>query len=106
MSLTLTNLVIDVPDPEKPEGWVFQVAPSWAGEETPNQSDEDKLANLKKIAQDFAEPWKSAFLWLPEGTPTPQSNLGFWITIPWDNHNGTVTLAGYVSTFKILFGQG
>lgn len=92
--------VIDIPDPDKPEDWVFQITPSWAGEEIPNQSDEEKLAMLKDMAKDFAEPWKSAFLWIPEGTPTPHSNLGFWVTIPWDNRKGAVTLAGYATLLR------
>jgi hypothetical protein len=86
--------VVDIPDPDKPENWVFQLMPTWPGKIPSGQTDAERLSILKKFAEDFAEPWKSTFLWIPDGTPAPGSDLAFWETIPWDNHNGTVTLAG------------
>jgi 2-polyprenyl-6-methoxyphenol hydroxylase-like FAD-dependent oxidoreductase len=68
--------------------------PTWPGTIDPKHTDDDRLATMKEFAQDFAEPWKSTFLWIPEGTPSHGSNLAFWETIPWDNHKGKVTLAG------------
>jgi 2-polyprenyl-6-methoxyphenol hydroxylase-like FAD-dependent oxidoreductase len=86
--------VADVPDPDRPETWVFQLMPSWTGPYNPDQTDAERLAFLKDKAQYFAEPWKSAFLWIPDGTPFPCSNMTHWVTIPWDNRKGMVTLAG------------
>lgn len=68
--------------------------PSWTGPYDPDQTDIERLAFLKDTAQHFAEPWKSAFLWVPDGTPFPCSNLTYWETCPWDNQRGVVTLAG------------
>jgi len=56
--------------------------------------DAARLAGLKKKAEAFAEPFKSSVLWIPEGTPIPQDTLLYWITPPWDNHEGRATLAG------------
>lgn len=85
---------MDAPDPNKPENWVFQFMPSWPGPEQKDQTDKDRIALLKNWAEDFAEPWKSAFLWIPEDTVAPATNLTYWATSPWNNQNGTVTLAG------------
>jgi 2-polyprenyl-6-methoxyphenol hydroxylase-like FAD-dependent oxidoreductase len=90
----LILVVADVPDPDKPETWVFQIMPSWTGPYDAEQTDEQRIAMLKETALTMAEPFKSAYLWIPEGTPMPQSNMMHWVTIPWDNRKGTVTLTG------------
>jgi hypothetical protein len=87
-------VVADVPDPDKPETWIFQIMPSWTGPYDAEQTDEQRISMLKEKALTMAEPFKSAYLWIPDGTPMPQSNLMHWVTIPWDNRKGTVTLAG------------
>lgn len=86
--------VQDVPDPEKPETWRFQIAITWKGERDPNMTDADRLKLIKSKAELLADPFKSAILWMPEGTPVTFDDLSYWVTIPWDNHQGRVTLAG------------
>ncbi|KAF2668608.1 putative monooxygenase [Microthyrium microscopicum] len=83
----------DVPDPEKPEKWEFQLMPTFAG---PYQamSAAEQLSMLKDVAQDLAEPWKSAIEWIPEGSNVHYSNLMYWQPVPWDNNQGRTTLAG------------
>jgi hypothetical protein len=56
--------------------------------------DPTDLAALKEKAKTFGEPFKSAFLWIPEGTPLFANWLGYWMPIPWDTKNGTITLTG------------
>ncbi|KFZ22699.1 hypothetical protein V502_02820 [Pseudogymnoascus sp. VKM F-4520 (FW-2644)] len=80
----------DVPDPNDPATWSFQLQiTSHKGED-----DVTLLANLKKKAATFAEPFRSANLWIPEGTPIRENKLSYWIPIPWDDRNGRITLAG------------
>jgi 2-polyprenyl-6-methoxyphenol hydroxylase-like FAD-dependent oxidoreductase len=86
--------LVDVPDPQKPETWLFQFMPTWKGTPTPEETDADRLKYLKTVASGLAEPWKSAFEWIPEGTPVPTSFCTYWETAPWDNHSGRITLAG------------
>lgn len=52
------------------------------------------LENLKKKAATFAEPFRSANLWIPEGTPIHENKISYWMPIPWDDRNGRITLAG------------
>jgi 2-polyprenyl-6-methoxyphenol hydroxylase-like FAD-dependent oxidoreductase len=57
-------------------------------------SSEERLASIKKRAEVLAEPFRSSLLWIPEGTATYNDRMSYWITIPWDNHKGMITLAG------------
>ncbi|KAL5354234.1 hypothetical protein ACLOAV_000321 [Pseudogymnoascus australis] len=80
----------DVPDPNDPATWSFQLQiTSHKGEE-----DVTLLENLKKKAETFAEPFRSANLWIPEGTTIRENKLSYWIPVPWDDRNGRITLAG------------
>ncbi|KFY33453.1 hypothetical protein V494_07606 [Pseudogymnoascus sp. VKM F-4513 (FW-928)] len=79
----------DVPDPNDPATWSFQLmTSSHRGENVKT------LADLKKKAENFAEPFRSANLWVPDDTPINESMISYWIPIPWDDHNGRITLAG------------
>lgn len=87
----LTTLTVqDVPDPNDPATWSFQLQIT----SHKDQDDVTLLANLKKKAATFAEPFRSANLWIPEGTPIRENKLSYWIPIPWDDRNGRITLAG------------
>jgi 2-polyprenyl-6-methoxyphenol hydroxylase-like FAD-dependent oxidoreductase len=90
----LTFTVQDVPDPDKPETWEFQVMPSWRGIRDPSLDDAGRLKKIKEFASLLAEPWKSELLWIPEGTPVADNAVSYWITSPWDNADGSITLAG------------
>lgn len=87
----LTMLAVqDVPDPDDPATWTFQLqTTSHKGED-----DVTSLANLKAKAATFGEPFRSANLWIPEGTKVHENKLSYWIPIPWDDRNGRITLAG------------
>jgi 2-polyprenyl-6-methoxyphenol hydroxylase-like FAD-dependent oxidoreductase len=52
------------------------------------------LADMKERASRYADPWKQAMLSMPDDTVCWHNRLTYWPTEPWDNRNGTVTLAG------------
>lgn len=52
------------------------------------------MENLKKKAETFGEPFRSANLWIPEGTKIYENRISYWEPIPWDNKNGRIVLAG------------
>lgn len=56
--------------------------------------DPTDLTALKKKAATFADPFKSAFLWIPDDTKLFANYLSYWTPIPWDNKDGRVILAG------------
>ncbi|KFX91652.1 hypothetical protein O988_07645 [Pseudogymnoascus sp. VKM F-3808] len=80
----------DVPDPDDPATWSFQL------QVTSHKGEDNVLSleNHKKKAETFAEPFRSANLWIPEGTPIIENKISYWIPIPWDDRNGRITLAG------------
>lgn len=84
----------DIPDPERPETWAFQVMPSWLGTRDDNLTDAERLRFLKKEAQAMAEPWRSAIMWIPDDHKLGAANIGTWTTIPFTAFVGKATLAG------------
>ncbi len=91
----------DASDPDRPETWVFWHYISYA---EPRDFDNKKtvaehVAHQKAMGAQFADPWKSAFEWMPDDTTTAwYGKLNHWDpALPenkWDNHGGLVTLAG------------
>ncbi|MCJ1417254.1 hypothetical protein MMC32_003596 [Xylographa parallela] len=84
----------DVPDPEKPEDWRFQVVTSWLGIRDTSLDDAGRLRQVKEKAEVLPEPFRSANLWIPDDTHITYDQLAYWIPIPWDNRDGRATLCG------------
>ncbi|MCJ1302892.1 hypothetical protein MMC08_005697 [Hypocenomyce scalaris] len=93
-SLSVWTSIQDVPDPNKPETWQFQIMPTWLADGKTHVGGAEGLAELKELAKSLADPWKSSLLWIPEGTEVACNSVSYWPTIPWDSRNGTLTLAG------------
>lgn len=90
--------ILSVPDPEDPSTWVFQLLTSWPDrlrtlKEEENTS-EGRLKILRELTADFSEPRKSAIRWVKEGTHIPRDRFAIWSPVPWNHHEGRVTLAG------------
>ncbi|KAF2401057.1 FAD/NAD(P)-binding domain-containing protein [Trichodelitschia bisporula] len=79
----------DVPSPDDPAGWTFQLQLTWKKREG---EDPTSLEALKAKAQTFAEPFRSAFLWVPDDKKVSVNNLSIWDPVPWDDNR--VTLVG------------
>jgi len=67
---------------------------SWISEVPTGLSGSEILKDLKERAEPFAEPLRSIFQSIPDGTTAWHNRLSLWPTQPWDNRSGTVTLAG------------
>jgi hypothetical protein len=87
-------LVQDVPDPEDPANWKFQVVTSWLGKQDDSLDTAGRLAQVKEKASTMCEPFRSAVLWMPDDTKITYDTMAYWVTAPWDNHDGRATLAG------------
>lgn len=87
--------ILEVKDPEDPASWIFQLFISlWTDAEAPATS-EERLAHFKELAANYAEPFRSAAAWVPEGTYVPYDRIKHWPNpVRWNNHKGRVTLAG------------
>ncbi|KAL8725154.1 MAG: hypothetical protein Q9166_007529 [cf. Caloplaca sp. 2 TL-2023] len=87
--------ISSMPDgPDHPESWIFHLAMAWRDEARHDLSYEERLAIIKGKAGGLAEPARSSFMWIPEGTQVHKADISYWITEPWDNHQGRLTLTG------------
>jgi hypothetical protein len=94
MAYANVDKVSDIPHPEKPETWTFQIGCSWLGERDTTLCSGERLAVIKKVSENLAEPFRSAVLWIPEDTTVYTDSMSYWVPVPWDNHMGRVTLCG------------
>ena len=84
-----------MPDgPEHPETWVFHLAMAWLGDPDHSLSYEERLAMIKERAKEMGEPARSAFTWIPSDTLVHKADISYWISQPWNNHEGRMTLVG------------
>jgi 2-polyprenyl-6-methoxyphenol hydroxylase-like FAD-dependent oxidoreductase len=83
-----------MPDSNKPETWAFQVGSSWLGQRDASLSNEERIATVKKAASQLSEPFRSANLWMPDDTIVNVDPIAYWVPIPFENHQGRITLCG------------
>lgn len=88
--------VHQIPDHERPETWTWMPTMTFR-----HEGGHDGLTNPAEIrsvwdqyAEKFAEPFRSALLSLPQDAVIWRERLSQWPTVAWDNHQGSVTLAG------------
>lgn len=89
---------IDTPQTNATGGdyYTIQLIISWRpapGEEAPRNSAE-RLKKMKQQAAEFAEPFRSAIMAVPEGTEVTDVRLADWPCLEWDNLRGRATLVG------------
>lgn len=84
------SLVLEVPDPAKPETWTFILLSSWLRADDKPVTLED----IKAQHAEFTDPWHSAVAWIPDGTPIRRNRVSYWEPVPWDNCQGRISLAG------------
>lgn len=94
----LTGTVLEVPDENDPTTWTFQLMTSWAlasaTTDASQQQSHTTLGELKEKATVFAEPFRSANAWVPDGTPVHVNRLNYWVPQQRSSRAGRVTLAG------------
>ncbi|KAI9730425.1 MAG: hypothetical protein M1834_005935 [Cirrosporium novae-zelandiae] len=95
--------VHDIPNQEDPENWVFYTYISFPysieeQENTKDWTNEMRLKQLKGLAKDFCDPWKSGYEWIPNNQLIWYHGMTQWDPTAsdhqWDNHGGRITLAG------------
>lgn len=70
---------------------------SWnpQGKPTGITSSADAVREMKAVARTDLAPELCAIIeQIPDDAPIEHGKTAYWVTQPWDNHNGTVTLLG------------
>jgi 2-polyprenyl-6-methoxyphenol hydroxylase-like FAD-dependent oxidoreductase len=70
------------------------MAMAWMGEPDDSLSYPERLALIKERAKGLGEPAHSAFMWIPDDTQVHKADISYWISQPWDNRGGRLTLIG------------
>lgn len=94
-SMYMGVFLLDKPDLERPETWVFYILVTWpiaCKEDEENTG--NRLERLRAHMDGWADPYKSVVEWLPDDTPIGADQLRIWHPKKWDNKDGRVTLAG------------
>ncbi|KAE8364681.1 hypothetical protein BDV27DRAFT_172200 [Aspergillus caelatus] len=79
------------------ERYRAQICMSWPVHTSADEvadTDEGRLANMKRRSEGFVPVLRNAVQKIPEGTPVLEIKLADWECLDWDNKNGRVTLAG------------
>ncbi|KAL8982513.1 MAG: hypothetical protein Q9177_005250 [Variospora cf. flavescens] len=92
----------DAPDPSDPESWVFFhyiSFPEPRDQISKEKTTAEHIAHQKQLARAYADPFRSAFDWLADDSPTAwYGKLQHWDPAEpahaWDSKGGRVTLAG------------
>ena len=93
-SLTVVS-VHDIPDPLKPETWKWMFSLTWPdhGDTVPKDPKIIRQA-WNDRAETIAEPFRSAYLSIDPSATIWCDRLAEWPTVPWNNRNGRITMAG------------
>jgi hypothetical protein len=105
--MTFLKLMIKVHnEAANPKDCLFMIIFSWVSESETGLSATTIAADIKKKADTFGEPFRTILKSIPSETEFWHNRLSSWPTRPWDNRNGTVTLAGdaaHPMTFRKSF---
>ncbi|KAK5049857.1 hypothetical protein LTR84_003975 [Exophiala bonariae] len=93
-SMYIGIFLLDKPDLDKPETWIFYILATWQREEEDYQGTRNMVAELKRRMDGWADPYKSAVDWIPEGIQAKAVPFRIWRPTKWDNRGGRVTLSG------------
>lgn len=88
----------DVPDPNDPASWSFQIFFSWTG--APHRDDfatqDERLTFLRSKAPEYAEPWRTILSKIPDESDFVTDHIGIFTPFDWSDVplEGRLTLAG------------
>ncbi|KAF2104342.1 FAD/NAD(P)-binding domain-containing protein [Rhizodiscina lignyota] len=85
--------VQDVPHPDDPASWTFQLQTTWRTDASSTAA-VTSMAAHKARAQTFAEPFRSANVWVPDSTPLHENKISVWMPVAMDTRDGRACVVG------------
>ncbi len=82
-----------VDDPDDLSSWATFWVKIWKASE-PNLRGQDAIDHVRATPRLQCEPFQSAIDWTPDGSACTVDEMRYWVPVPYDNHGGTVALAG------------
>jgi 2-polyprenyl-6-methoxyphenol hydroxylase-like FAD-dependent oxidoreductase len=79
------------------EHYLVQINISWLKDgvvETEANTNASRLEEMRRRADDFHPLLRDAIHSIPDGTPVIEVAMQDWPCLPWDNHDGRITLVG------------
>jgi 2-polyprenyl-6-methoxyphenol hydroxylase-like FAD-dependent oxidoreductase len=90
--------ILDKPDLDRPETWVFYILSTWPVEKGVEYRPEDNLLEEYRSRMDgWGDPYKQVAEWIPDSTRVKAVSSGLKTFAPksqWDNHQGLITIGG------------
>jgi 2-polyprenyl-6-methoxyphenol hydroxylase-like FAD-dependent oxidoreductase len=79
-----------------PSTWSFQLMTTLPTKDALSYTSQPGglLPALRALMTSFAEPWRSAWAWLPDDTHISISTMSYWMPEEWDARGGRVSLVG------------
>lgn len=95
-SMYVGIFVLDKPDLQNPETWVFYILATWKKQDSDYVEGKNMVDELRRRMDDWADPYKSAVEWIPDDVQAKAVPFRIWgpPESGWDNRGGRVTLAG------------
>jgi 2-polyprenyl-6-methoxyphenol hydroxylase-like FAD-dependent oxidoreductase len=79
---------------DHPESWIFHMAMAWFSDTETPATYKERVEMIRQKAEGLGEPARSAFTWIPDDTQVHKADISYWVTQPWDNRQGRITLVG------------
>lgn len=95
-SMYLGIFLLDKPDLDRPETWIFYILTTWPLQTKEDDENEgNRLERLRARMDGWADPYKSVVEWIPDDVVIGKDQLRIWHPKPWTKEGrGCVTLAG------------
>jgi 2-polyprenyl-6-methoxyphenol hydroxylase-like FAD-dependent oxidoreductase len=93
-NMYLGIFLLDKPDIDKPETWVFYILATWRLDDNNDRGSGKRLDELRSRMTGWFDLYKTVVENVPDDVEIKPDQLRIWKTKPWDNHQGRVTLAG------------
>lgn len=93
-NMYLGIFLLDKPDIDKPETWVFYILATWRLDDKNDRGSGKRLDELRSRMTGWCDLYRTVVENVPDDVEIKPDQLRIWKTKPWNNHQARITLAG------------